>query len=192
MRTGTGPYFVEYGEDFYRAWRSIDLMAVRSAADVLINAYRTGARVFSCGNGGSASIANHFQCDHVKGIRAGSRLQPKVTSLSNSIELLTAIANDISYFDVFAYQLQSLASPGDVLVAISSSGSSGNIISAIRWANENAMRTIVLTGFDGGAARKLAQVSVHVNCDNYGIAEDVHQGIMHFLAQFISQAEAES
>ena len=112
--------------------------------------------MFACGNGGSASIANHLQCDHVKGVRNGTDLTTRVFSLSTNIELFSAIANDLGYDMVFEYQLQSLARPGDVLVAVSSSGRSPNIVRALEWANAHGMRTIALTGFSGGPARELA------------------------------------
>jgi phosphoheptose isomerase len=177
-----------YGDEITRAWKTIDPAAVERAAAVLLNAYKNGARVFTCGNGGSASIANHFECDHTKGIRTGASLIPRVTSLSANVELLTAIANDISYDDVFAYQLETHASHDDVLVAISSSGQSANIIKAIDYAHASGVRVIAFTGFDGGVVKRLADVTIHVSCDNYGVIEDVHQGVMHALAQHIRQA----
>ena len=91
-------------------------------------------RVFGCGNGGSAAIANHLQCDHMKGVRTATSLSPRVTSLSVNVELVTAIANDLTYADVFAYQLQSQSRPGDALIAVSSSGRSANIVRALDWA----------------------------------------------------------
>ena len=117
--------------------------------------------MFSCGNGGSASIANHLQCDHVKGVRTGTDLTPRVMSLSANVELLTAIANDMAYEEIFAYQLQSQARPGDVLVVISSSGRSANIVHALTWARDHGLRTIALTGFDGGDAPGLLAEVVH-------------------------------
>ena len=151
----------------------------------LLEAYMRGARMFSCGNGGSASIANHVQCDHVKGVRTTTDLTPQVLSLSTNVELLTAIANDLGYENVFVYQLQSQSGPGDVLMAVSSSGRSANIVRALEWARDHGLRTIAITGFDGGAARAVAEVSLHVECTNYGIVEDLHQAIMHALAQYV-------
>lgn len=171
------------------AMQSVSSDAFRKAAEVLRAAYQRGSRVFTCGNGGSASVANHLVCDHVKGIRNGTALKPRVISLISNTELLTAIANDLSYEDVFSYQLHSLASPGDVLVAVSSSGNSANIRSAIQWANEHEVHTIAFTGFEGGVAYQEAVFKLHVNSHNYGIVEDVHQAMMHALAQFIRQAE---
>jgi phosphoheptose isomerase len=181
-------YFGGYAEATGRAASSIDPAALDKAAAVLLAAYTRGAWVFSCGNGGSAAIANHLQCDHVKGIRTATDLRPRVVSLSSSVELLTAIANDIGYEDVFAYQLQSQAAAGDVLIAVSSSGRSPNIVRALTWAREHALHTIALTGFDGGDARAAADVSIHVAVANYGIIEDLHQAVMHALAQYIRQS----
>jgi phosphoheptose isomerase len=186
--TGAGWYFGAYADEIARAASSIDPASVDRAAAILLQAYTSGAGVFSCGNGGSAAIANHMQCDHVKGVRTATDLAPRVVSLSASIELITAIANDLAYEDVFVYQLQSQSGPGDVLIAVSSSGRSQNIVRALSWAREHGLRTIALTGFDGGEARALAEVSIHVDDTNYGVVEDLHQAIMHALAQYIRQS----
>jgi phosphoheptose isomerase len=178
-------YFDAYSEELARAAKTVDAGAFERAASVLIEAYTLGARMFSCGNGGSASIANHAQCDHVKGVRTDTDLIPQVLSLSTNVELMTAIANDIGYEHVFVYQLQSQARAGDVLMAVSSSGRSPNIVHALTWARDHGLRTIAITGFGGGLARDLAEVSVHVDCTNYGIVEDLHQAIMHALAQYV-------
>jgi len=181
-------YFDGYAAELARAVSSVDPAALDRAAGILADAYDRGARVFSCGNGGSAAIANHLQCDHIKGIRNGTDLTPRVLSLSNNVELLTAIANDLAFDEVFAYQLRSQAAPGDVLIAISSSGRSPNIVRAVTWARENGVYTIALTGFDGGDARRLADVALHADITNYGVVEDLHQSLMHALAQYIRQS----
>jgi phosphoheptose isomerase len=181
-------YFDAYADEMARAAKSVEPAMLEIAAATLVEAYLRGARVFSCGNGGSASIANHMQCDHVKGIRTATDLSPHVLSLSANVELLTAIANDTGYENIFVYQLQSQSEPGDVLLAVSSSGRSPNIVRALTWAREQGLQTIAVTGFDGGAAREAAEISVHVDCTNYGIVEDLHQAIMHALAQYIRQS----
>jgi phosphoheptose isomerase len=183
-----GAYFSEYGREAARAAATIEAAALDRAATILLEAYTRGARVFACGNGGSATIANHLQCDHVKGVRNTTDLAPRVVSISSNVELITAIANDMAYEDVFTYQLQSQSCPGDVLIAVSSSGSSANIVRALTWARDHGVRTIALTGFDGGDARKIAEVAVHADSANYGIIEDLHQAIMHALAQYIRQS----
>jgi len=180
-----GAYFAEYAKEMARASETIDPAAMEHAGSLLVDAYARGARMFSCGNGGSAAIANHMQCDHLKGIRTGTDLAPQVLSLSTNVEVLTAIANDIGYHEIFVYQLQSQARPGDVLIAVSSSGRSRNIVDALTWARDNGLRTIAITGFEGGAARTVADVAIHVNCTNYGVVEDLHQAVMHALAQYV-------
>lgn len=171
-----------------RALASVDTGEFDRAAKILGAAYERDAAVFVCGNGGSASISNHLQCDHVKGLRAGTGLRTRVSSLSSNVEILSAIANDIDYDSVFEYQLQSLARPADVLLVVSSSGRSRNIVRALEWAANNQMQTVALTGFDGGQARTLATVSIHVSATNYGLVEDAHQALMHMLAQYIRQS----
>jgi phosphoheptose isomerase len=184
----TAWYFDAYAAELARATGSVEPAALDRAAGILLDAYSRGAVVFACGNGGSAAIANHLQCDHLKGIRTATDLAPRVVSLNNNVELLTAIANDMGYEDVFTYQLQSQAAPGDVLVAVSSSGRSPNIVRALSWARDNDLRTIALTGFGGGDARTVAEVAIHVDAANYGVVEDLHQAIMHALAQYIRQS----
>lgn len=182
------PYFSAYAEELARAASLVETAAVARAASILLDAYTRGATVFSCGNGGSASIANHLQCDHTKNVGKSTDLCPRVMSLSVNVEVITAIANDHAYADVFTHQLRSQSRPGDVLVAVSSSGRSANIVTALTWARDHGLRTISITGFDGGEARTTADVSIHVNCTNYGVIEDLHQAIMHALAQYIRQS----
>src|SRR5204862_7606226 len=115
-----------YLAELHRATETVALDEVARAAAILDDAYSRDAAVFACGNGGSASIANHLQCDHVKGVRNGTGLTTRVFSLSTNVEIFSAIANDVGYDAVFEYQLQSVARTGDVLIAVSSSGWSPN------------------------------------------------------------------
>ena len=178
----------DYSEQLARALDTVDHAELDRAAKLINTAHDHGCALFSCGNGGSASIANHLQCDHVKGVRVGTGLLARVQSLSTNIELFSAIANDLGYESVFEYQLQSQARAGDVLIAISSSGRSANIVRAIEWAAANGLSTIAFTGFDGEPARSLATVTIHVATSNYGIIEDAHQACMHLLAQYVRQS----
>ena len=174
----------QYFDRMAKASATIDRAQVEKAAKLLDQVAVAGKRIYSCGNGGSAAIANHLVCDCMKGIRTESNLRPQVVSLSSNIEIMTAISNDIGYDQVFRFQLESLAQPGDLLIAISSSGGSPNIAEVMVWAGENGVATIAMTGFSGGKAREIADVSLHVDCDNYGIIEDLHQSLMHLLAQY--------
>jgi D-sedoheptulose 7-phosphate isomerase/D-glycero-D-manno-heptose 1,7-bisphosphate phosphatase len=181
-----------YVAELSRALGTVDRAHLSRAAALLADAYHRDAAVFVCGNGGSAAIANHMQCDHVKGVGNGTDLTTRVYSLSTNIELLSAIANDLGYDRIFEHQLRCQARPGDVLVVVSSAGRSPNIVRALDWADANGLPSIAFTGFDGGLARRQATVSIHVDSTNYGIIEDVHQACMHLLAQYIRQSRMTS
>ena len=174
-----------YFDQLAIASESVNDKALNDAALMLGNAYARRAAVYVCGNGGSASIANHLICDHQKGVQADTDIRPRVMSLSSNIEIITAISNDVSYEDIFAFQLSTMADAGDVLVTISSSGDSENIVRAAQWARSNNCSVIAMTGFDGGRSSKIANINLHVKSDNYGVIEDMHQSLMHILAQFI-------
>jgi phosphoheptose isomerase len=182
-----GDYIAAYSREIAAAHKTIDAAAFDRAATTLQGAIARNATIWTCGNGGSAAIANHFVCDHTKGTRTDTQIMPRVHSLVSNIEITTAIANDMAYDQVFSYQLHSYALPGDVLVAISSSGNSPNIWNALKWAKTAGVHTIAMTGFNGGKARDIADISLHVAAHNYGVVEDVHQSLMHALAQFLRQ-----
>jgi len=185
-------YAEAYFEQLLAAGKNIDGPSMDAAGNMLQNAYDRNATVYVCGNGGSASISNHLVCDHMKGVQTDTKIRPRVISLSSNIELITAIANDISYDDVFVYQLSTMAQSGDVLLTISSSGNSENIVRAVKWANTNNCSVISMTGFDGGRSLELADINLHVQSDNYGIVEDTHQSLMHILAQYLRMESMDS
>jgi phosphoheptose isomerase len=180
-----GDFAADYFALTAQGAQSVDRAALSKAGALLAERTGRGGVIYSCGNGGSAAIANHLVCDCMKGIRTGSTLKPRVHSLSATVEILTAITNDIGPEEMFSYQLESLARPDDVLIAISSSGASPNIVRALNWAKDNGLATIAMTGFDGGAAARIADLSLHVGVDNYGVVEDIHQSLMHILAQYL-------
>ena len=163
---------------------SVDKEQLEKVLQVLDVAYRKRIPVFVCGNGGSLTMSDHFHCDHAKGTHYDALLRPKIEPLTSG-SILTAIANDIGYEDVFSFQLSMKGSAGDILVAISASGNSPNIINAIKQAHKLNMETIAFVGFEGGEAAKLSDYVLHVREDNYGIVEDCHQCLMHILAQQI-------
>jgi len=185
---GIGAYCDDYVAQLAHAAASIDRDKLAEAAELLRRAFDDGAWLFVCGNGGSAAIANHLLCDFAKGIQTDTNLLPRVVSLSANLELITAIANDITFDDCFIYQLRTAARRGDLLLTISSSGDSENIVRAVDWAGANGLQSICLTGFDGGRSAKGAAVNIHVEGDNYGVVEDTHQSIMHMLSQYLRQA----
>lgn len=180
-----GSYFDQYCDALKDALLSVDRDQIIHATDELRDALSRDATIFCCGNGGSAAISNHMVCDHQKGIHTGTHYLPKIVSLSSNIELLTAIGNDIGFSDVFSFPLKLQARDGDILFVVSSSGNSENIVRALATAADMGLTTIAMTGFSGGRARALANISIHVESENYGVIEDVHQSLMHVMAQYI-------
>ena len=176
--------FLYYGKMIEHALATVDQNELLHAANHLIEAYRKGYEVLVCGNGGSAAIAEHFSCDHNKGIGLDTTLIPKVVCLNSNMSLISAIANDMGYERIFAEQICGHA---HTLIVISSSGNSPNIIHALEAAHDKRMSTIALVGFDGGKviSEELADINIHVKSNNYGVVEDCHSIIMHVLAQHI-------
>lgn len=181
--SGADQYLEAYLGEINKAWNSVSRENILAAEILLKEAISSDCTIFSCGNGGSAAISNHLLCDCLKGVQARTSLKPRVHSLSSAPELMSAIVNDIGVEEMFALPLRSLGRPGDVLVAISSSGTSPNIVSAVRTAHDKGMKVLSLTGFDGGPTAAEADVSLHVAASNYGVIEDIHQSLMHILAQ---------
>ena len=186
--TDVGSYADAYFTKMKDAAATVDRSKLTEAVKILTDVYTQGGMVYSCGNGGSAAIANHLVCDHCKLVRSDTDLISRIYSLSTTVEVITAIGNDISYDEIFVYQLRCLAKPGDALITISSSGDSENIVRAAGWAKDNGIPVISMTGFSGGRSADMADVNLHVTADNYGVIEDVHQSLMHLLAQYIRQA----
>jgi D-sedoheptulose 7-phosphate isomerase len=187
-----GAFVADYASAITKALSSVRPGEVERAVTAMKRAIQSDRLIFTCGNGGSAAIANHLTCDCSKGIATNTTLRPRVVSLSATVELVTAIANDMAYSEVFAYQLKNAARPGDVLITISSSGDSENIVRALDWAGNNGMTTIALSGFSGGRSAQMADISLHVSGENYGIVEDVHQSLIHILAQYVRMSELPS
>jgi D-sedoheptulose 7-phosphate isomerase len=144
-------------------------------------------KIFICGNGGSGSIADHFLCDFMKGVSSDTYFKPKIISLNSNPSLLSAIANDLGYDKIFEFQLDNLAKAGDLIVLLSCSGNSKNIIRAIKLGKKKKVKIIGFTGFQGGYLKKNSDINFHVNISNYGIVEDIFQITMHCMSQFIRQ-----
>ncbi len=178
-------FYTDYMNEISAASKLVSGTAFQEVANSMVDVFSQNGVIYVCGNGGSAEIANHMTCDFMKCIQTDTSLRPRVISLANTSGILTAIANDIEYADVFAYQLRTLIKPEDALMTISSSGNSENVVRAIRVANEHSISSYALTGFSGGRSANEAQYNLHVPTDNYGVIEDVHQTIIHALAQYI-------
>ena len=177
--------FADYTNAVLDAMESIDQTVLANIVGLFEDAFFQMRKIYVCGNGGSAAIANHLTCDCMKGVACDSARGEtlNVTSLACNVPLITAIANDIGYDDVFSSQVEWQGNRWDILIAISSSGNSPNILKAINKAKDKGMKSIAITGFDGGKAAELADYSLHIKSDNYGVIEDVSQSIMHYIAQ---------
>ncbi|MBT3237562.1 MAG: SIS domain-containing protein [Rhodospirillaceae bacterium] len=183
--TSPGDFADAYYQRLATAAASVDRARLAAASDIIEDTYRRKNTLYVCGNGGSAAISGTFVCDHSKLVQTDTDLTARVVSLADNISMITAISNDLSYDDIFLYQLQTLANAGDALLTISASGDSENVVRAIAWAKENDLPVIAFTGFEGGRSAKMADVNLHVDSDNYGVVEDTHQSLMHILAQYI-------
>ena len=175
----------DYFFNYKIATDKIDLQKLTIATNIIEKTYLNNNKLLVCGNGGSAAIANHLVCDHGKLIGTDTKIKVQAFSLCNSIELITAIANDISYEDIFSFQLDNLGHRDDTLLTISGSGNSKNIINALEKAKILGMNTISFTGFQGGKSSQISDVNVHVSSENYGIVEDAHQALMQIISQFL-------
>lgn len=180
MKAGIFPY----REELLAAVRRIDDERLESAIDVLSRAREEGSTVFSIGNGGSAATASHFAGDLAKNTKREGYKPFRAISLVADLSLVTAYGNDEGFDRIFAEQLNSLMSGGDVIVAISASGNSQNIISAVLAGKERGAVVIGLSGFDGGRLRNLADVSIHVPSRQYELVEDVHGIVLHSIVSW--------
>lgn len=187
LSTAIENIWVQHRNEVIVGLNSISMHDLQKAADVILYAIRSGKTIYTAGNGASAAIAQHWACDYTKGCSdTGARpFKPKVISLSANIPLMTAISNDISYDEVYSYQLERLADPGDVFISISSSGNSPSVVRACEVALEKNLSVIALTGFHGGRTNELAQYPIHVDVQEYEAVEDVHQAIMHMIAKYL-------
>src|SRR5262245_30793779 len=185
----TTTFPAEYKNDLLKAIESIDLSKVGQAIDVLRQARDENRHIFVCGNGGSASTASHFVCDMVKGASFGRNTRFRIMALTDSLPTITAYSNDVGYECVFAEQLKNFAKPGDLVMALSGSGNSPNVLRAVEYANSIGCRTLVLTGRDVGQLGPLAQLHIQVPVPHMGRIEDAHMIICHMICYYFMDTE---
>ena len=177
--------FLEYTQGLKLALDSIPTDAAEKFLQLLENAYLEERQVFLMGNGGSGASASHAAGDLNKGVSYGRQKRFRVISLNDNLATLTAYANDVSYVDVFVEQLKNFLHPGDLVIAISGSGNSANVLKAIDYANQQGAITVGLTGFSGGKLATLAQVPVHVPVHDMQKVEDIHMMLFHVAMQVL-------
>jgi D-sedoheptulose 7-phosphate isomerase len=165
----------------------VDRAEVSRLADLVYAAWQQGRFVFVCGNGGSATLASHIAEDLGKGclrqadLRDESKRRLKVLSLTDNVGWLTALGNDVGYDQIFVQQLMNYGQPGDLVIAISGSGNSPNVLAAVDWANRHGLKTFGITGYNGGKLKQLQQEGIHVPLDDMGMVESIHGCLIHWL-----------
>jgi D-sedoheptulose 7-phosphate isomerase len=175
-------YFDEYRGELNAALATIDVSRVEQLRELLVNARANGRTIFTCGNGGSASTASHFATDLLKGASYERDLRFKVIALTDATSTISAYSNDVSYDIVYEEQLRNFLQPGDLVVAISGSGNSKNVVRALRYAASVGAHAVALTGRDGGELGKAATLHINVAEQHMGRIEDAHLAICHMLA----------
>lgn len=159
----------------------LDVEAINEALNLLNETRLNKGRIYICGNGGSAATASHFQNDFNKGVSEYIDIPFRFDCLNDNMATIMAIANDIGYEEVFRFQLRGNLEPNDILVAISGSGNSKNVINAVEYAKEQGNKIIGLTGYSGGKLKKLADISLHVPVNSMQVTEDIHMVFDHLM-----------
>jgi len=187
MNLSKKKFITDFYCEFEKCLKDIDKEEITKISNFILSKIKSRYQIFVAGNGGSASVANHFLCDFNKGIMMSSKskLRPKVISLSNSMELITAISNDISYDEIFTMQLKNYVKKGDCIFCFSCSGKSKNILKLIQYANKNNIDVIFIQGFGSKAKNIRTKFYVNLKQKNYGITEDIFSSIMHVISQSI-------
>jgi D-sedoheptulose 7-phosphate isomerase len=179
-------YLEQYTSALKEALDNFDSGEFEKIIAMLADAYKKDKQVFIAGNGGSAASANHFVCDFGKNAVpfAEGKRRFRIISVSDNVEKITAIGNDISFDEVFSFQLGNLMNEGDLLIAVSASGNSPNIVNACKFAKTRKARVIAIAGFDGGKIKDLADAALIAALKSYEQVEDIHLIILHMIVYY--------
>ena len=179
----------QYKAELFQTIEQIDLPKVHEAIEWFKEARQNNRHIFVCGNGGSASTASHMACDIVKGASYNRGSRFRIMALTDSLPTMTAYSNDVSYECVFVEQLKNFAEAGDLVMGISGSGNSPNVLRAFEYANSIGCKTLALTGRDGGKLGPLAQKNIQVPVPHMGRIEDAHMIVCHMIAYYFMDTE---
>lgn len=179
-------FYHEYLNTLIDVSKKIDLQNIQKAVDLIFKTIKNRDYLYVCGNGGSAAIANHYICDFFKQLSKYTKLRAKIRSFNSDNDLISAISNDVSYDQVFKIQAERYMNKNDVLILISSSGNSKNIVEVLKFCKKKKIRTIGFSNFNGGYLKKNSSISIHSPINNYGIGEDINHILMHMIMQYIS------
>lgn len=180
-----GGFFAEYASRLQAVLSAADWSGVASLAEDMLERWKSGRQVFLCGNGGSAGNAIHLANDYLYGIAKRSGGGMKALALPANSAVLTCLANDIGYEQIFSEQLAVQANKGDLLIALSGSGNSPNIVSAIERAKAMGVKSYAILGYSGGKCKSLADVAIHFPVDDMQISEDLQLVVGHMLMQWL-------
>jgi len=176
-----------YVAELKRAMDLIPLDKLELTIKTIIDAYETGRQIFIMGNGGSGATASHFVCDLNKGVRRGQTKRLRSICLNDNMPSILAYANDLSYDDIFVRQLENFLEKEDVVIVLSASGNSSNVLNAIQYANQKSAHTVALTGFKGGQAADLAKISIIIPANDVQKIEDIHLLLTHMILQIFQK-----
>ena len=171
----------EYLELEREVLKKLDIDAINAAMNLIMKTYTAKKKIYIFGNGGSSATASHYQNDFNKGLSEYVDTKFNFTCLNDNVATLMAIANDIGFEEVFRFQLRNKLEPGDIVIAISGSGNSQNVILAVEYAKEQGNQVIAMTGYNGGKLKELADISLHVDINSMQITEDVHMIFDHLI-----------
>ena len=175
-----------YREREIAVLNSLDLNSVNQVMNVLEDARLHGKRIFICGNGGSAATASHYCCDFNKGVSENQNDKYNFECLNDNVPTLMAVANDIGYEEVFRFPLKNKMKSGDILIGISGSGNSKNVVNAMEYAKSIGGTTIAIVGYSGGKKKEMADYNIHVNINDMQISEDIHMMLDHMMMYVLS------
>lgn len=171
----------EYIENEITVLRALDVDALNAVLNLLEQALENENMIYIMGNGGSAATASHFQNDFNKGVSEYTDKKFRFLCLNDNVSTVMAIANDIGYEEIFRFQLRGRLQPGDLVIGISGSGNSKNVLNAVEYAKECGNTVVGITGFGGGKLRELADLSLHVPVNSMQITEDIHMLFDHLM-----------
>ena len=178
-------FYLNYVNQKNNLLQNINFIELDKIINLLKKCFKNNNTVYTCGNGGSSTLADHFACDFIKQSNNKTNLQVKSISLTSNFSLISAIANDINFDEIFSFQIEKLCKKNDVLFLFSVSGNSPNLVKAIKKAKKMSVKTISFTGFDGGKLAKMSDLNLNFPIANYGIVEDCHVSLMHYLSQYL-------
>ena len=176
-------YTQAYYERMVQVIQKLDYAQFEHAIDLVESAWKEDRQIFTMGNGGSASTASHYICDWNKGVSYKKDQRIRGICLNDNVPTMMAYANDVSYQAVFEEPLKNFLRKGDLVIGISGSGNSPNVLGAIQYANEHGGITLGICGYDGGKLKKLSQHAVHVNVNDMQLVEDLHLSFGHIVMQ---------